>query len=302
MHGEDVGKLAVVALRPEMAAGRDVVELRRDAQAIAAAPHAAFEHIADAELARDFVHVHGAALVDEGRVAGDDEEPAQLRQRRDDVLADAVGEIVLLAVAAHIGEGQHGDRGTVGQRERRQRRLGDTARLRRGRALRLDGADETKALARDGTDQRLVRAAVADRLARCVDPAGQGGFGDAAPVPDLVDQLILADHPVTVLHEVDDEVEDLRLHGHGNLLAAQLAPVGVEKVVPEHKLHVENSTLAMTSGNDEIRMDFDSKTVSALSGPPGSPRSRDGCYAVFGWECNLNENVAGLVDFRGLRT
>ncbi|CUU15049.1 hypothetical protein CDS [Bradyrhizobium sp.] len=53
-------------------------------------------------------------------------------------------------------------------------------------------------------------------------------------------------------------------------------------MVPEHKLHVENSTLAMTSGNDEIRMDFDSKTVSPLSGLPGSPRSRDGCYAVFG--------------------
>ena len=49
---------------------------------------------------------------------------------------------------------------------------------------------------------------------------------------------------------MDDEVEDLRFHGHGNLLAAQLAPVGVEKVVPEQKLHVENSDLTTTSGNE----------------------------------------------------
>jgi hypothetical protein len=54
---------------------------------------------------------------------------------------------------------------------------------------------------------------------------------------------------------VDDEIEDLRLHGNGNLLAAQLAQVGIEQVIPEQKLHVENSDLT-TSGNDEIKTDF----------------------------------------------
>jgi len=52
---------------------------------------------------------------------------------------------------------------------------------------------------------------------------------------------------------MDDEIENLRFHGNGNLLAAQLAPVGVEKMVPEQKLHVENSDLTTTSGNDEIK-------------------------------------------------
>ena len=113
LHREDVGKLAVVSFGPEMAAGRDVVELRGDTHAIAAPPHAAFEHVAHAELARDLVHVHRAALVDEGGVARDDEEPAQLRQRGDDVLADPVGEIILLAVATHVGEGEHRDRRPV---------------------------------------------------------------------------------------------------------------------------------------------------------------------------------------------
>ncbi|MGY3107689.1 hypothetical protein [Bradyrhizobium sp. LM6.9] len=66
-------------------------------------------------------------------------------------------------------------------------------------------------------------------------------------MPDLVDKLVLADHPVAVLHEVDDEIEDLRLHGNGNLLAAQFAQVGIEQMIPEQKLHVEDSNLTMTS-------------------------------------------------------
>jgi hypothetical protein len=55
---------------------------------------------------------------------------------------------------------------------------------------------------------------------------------------------------------VDDEIEDLWLHGNGNLLAAQLAQVGIEQVIPEQKLHVENSDLKATSGNNESKTDF----------------------------------------------
>jgi hypothetical protein len=87
---------------------------------------------------------------------------------------------------------------------------------------------------------------------------------------------------------MDDEVEHLRFHGYGNLLAAELAQVGVEKVVPEQKLHVENSGLTTTSGNDEIKTDFASKSVSPPKGLPGSPQSLDGCYAVYAEEYNLN--------------
>ncbi|MDN3277082.1 hypothetical protein QWJ07_22660 [Frankia sp. RB7] len=87
---------------------------------------------------------------------------------------------------------------------------------------------------------------------------------------------------------MDDEVEDLRFHGHGNLLAAQLAPVGVEKVVLEQKLHVENSDLTATSGNDEIKIDFAMKSVSPPEGRSGSPYLPDGCYAIRAEEYNLN--------------
>src|SRR5579872_3522387 len=46
------------------------------------------------------------------------EELRELRQRRYDIFRDAVGEIFLLRVAAHVGEGQHGDGGLAGQRGR----------------------------------------------------------------------------------------------------------------------------------------------------------------------------------------
>ena len=48
LHGKHVGKFAVVALRPDVAAGGDVVELRGDAYAIAAFAYATLEHVADA--------------------------------------------------------------------------------------------------------------------------------------------------------------------------------------------------------------------------------------------------------------
>ena len=56
------------------------------------------------------------AFVGGGRIAGDDEEPAYTRQGGDDLLDHAVGEIFLLRVAAHIGEGQNRDRRLVGER------------------------------------------------------------------------------------------------------------------------------------------------------------------------------------------
>ena len=110
LHGEHVGETAVVTLGPQMAVGVDVVELRGDAHAIADLAHAAFEHVAHAEVGGDLPQVYRFALVHERRVARDDEEPAQLRQRRDDVLADAVGEIFLFGIAAHVGEWEHRDR------------------------------------------------------------------------------------------------------------------------------------------------------------------------------------------------
>ena len=114
LDGEDVGELAVVAVGPEMPAGRRVDQLGGDAHPLAGAPHAALEHMADAQLPADHPEIDRLALVGEARVAGDDQQARHLAQIGDDVLADAVGEVLLLGVARHVVERQHRDRRALG--------------------------------------------------------------------------------------------------------------------------------------------------------------------------------------------
>ena len=118
LHGKGIGEVAVVALAPQMGAGRRLDELRGDAHAVTRLAHASLEHIADAQIAPDLLDVDGLALVDEARVARDHEQPAPFRQCRDDVFADTVGEVLLFGIAAHVGERQDGDRRLVRQRRR----------------------------------------------------------------------------------------------------------------------------------------------------------------------------------------
>ena len=100
-----------------MAAGDHVVQLRGDAHAVPQLAHAALEHVVGAEFLGDLLHMDGFALVDERRIARDHEEPAQLAERRDDVLADAVCKIVLRRIGTHIEERKHRDDGPLGQRQ-----------------------------------------------------------------------------------------------------------------------------------------------------------------------------------------
>jgi hypothetical protein len=65
LYREDVGEVAVVTLCPNVAAGGDVVELRRDAHTIATLAHAAFEHVTDAKLLSNLLHMNGFTFVDE---------------------------------------------------------------------------------------------------------------------------------------------------------------------------------------------------------------------------------------------
>src|SRR5262249_40907033 len=101
-----------------MAAGCDIDELGSDAYPLTFFPHAALDDIADPEFFTDLFHLDGLALVSEGRVTRDYEEPTQFRQRGYDVFADAVGEIFLFRLAAHVDEGQHRNGRPVGQRQR----------------------------------------------------------------------------------------------------------------------------------------------------------------------------------------
>ena len=202
---EDIVEAAFEAFRPQMRPGGGIDQLSGDAHPVRGLAHAAFQHVAHAQLAADLLYVHRAALVGEARIARDHEQPANARQRGDDVLHHAVGEVLLFGVAAQVLEGQDGDRRLVGKGPRRCgcfiRRGG--LRLRRTEAIRCVGfpdlANEPESLAGDGADQALFLAVVADRLADRIDVTGQGRLGNDPSAPHRVQQIILADDVLTVL-------------------------------------------------------------------------------------------------------
>ena len=80
-----------------------------DAHSIAGLAHAALDDIARAELLADLLDVHRLALEDEGRIAGNHEERMETAEPGDDVLGQAVREVLLLAIARHVVERQYGD-------------------------------------------------------------------------------------------------------------------------------------------------------------------------------------------------
>jgi hypothetical protein len=216
-------------------AGGDVDELGRDADVVAVLAHAAFDDVVDAELFADSLVVDGFLLVNERGVPRDHIEPAQLGQRGDDVLADAFGKIFLLRLAGEIGKGQHRNRGAV---ERRKWRVQQLARgIERLRRTGTHVADEAKTLSRDSADHDLILAAVADRPARGIDPARQGGFGDDAAIPHRLDQIVLGDDVVAVFDQMNQQIEHLRLDRHIFAAAGQLAKVDVKDMVGKVKLH-----------------------------------------------------------------
>ena len=47
-------------------------------------------------------------------------------------------------------------------------------------------------------------------------------------MPDSVDQLVLGHHPIAVFHQMDDEIEHLRLDGDRTVASAQLASIGIK--------------------------------------------------------------------------
>jgi len=87
-------------------------------------------------------------------------------------------------------------------------------------------------------NDRLCRAAVANRPACGVDPAVYRRIRDDAPAPDMRDQIVFADDAFAVLDQIGDEVENLRFERDRHTIARQLAPLCIELVVAEAKPHL----------------------------------------------------------------
>ena len=92
--------------RPQVRPGAAIDELCGDPQPLARSPQAALKHVADAEILSYLPNVDGTALVDERRVAGDHRETRETAQCGDDVIDNAIGEVILLRIAAEVHKGQ----------------------------------------------------------------------------------------------------------------------------------------------------------------------------------------------------
>ena len=99
-------------------------------------------------------------------------------------------------------------------------------------------AHEANAFALEGADQLLALAGVAERLACCIDAAGEGRFRHDPAVPDRGDEIVLGDDAIAVLDQANQQVEHLRLDGDRLGGATQLAPVGVKRMIGKDKPHV----------------------------------------------------------------
>ena len=94
-------------------------QLHRDAQLVAGAAHAAFQHLRDAERAADLAQVFVAVLEIERRRAPRDLHARNVREVVDQLLSEPVSEIVAVGVVAETGERQYRDRVRGGRRNGR---------------------------------------------------------------------------------------------------------------------------------------------------------------------------------------
>ena len=106
-------ELAAVALEtvgPDMRAGLGRDQLGVDRDRLADTAHAAFDDVAHAEFAPHLLGADRLALVGQCGGVGDDETVGEIREVGGQVVAQAVGEIVLFEVAAQVCERQNDDR------------------------------------------------------------------------------------------------------------------------------------------------------------------------------------------------
>ena len=70
-----------------------------------------------------------------------------------------------------------------------------------------------------------------------IDAAGKRRLGNDPPIPDGPEQIIFADHPITVPDQIDEQIEDLRPNINQLCAAPQLAAIHVYRISTELEWH-----------------------------------------------------------------
>ena len=114
LHGEHIGELTVIAIRPQLTAVTGADQLRRDPDPVPRPAHAALENRVHSEGVGNPADRHVLPFEGKRRRPRDDFQSRHPRQRVDDLLRQAVAEILLLAIRAQVRKWQHRDRRDVG--------------------------------------------------------------------------------------------------------------------------------------------------------------------------------------------
>ena len=105
MQSEYVAEFSIVALGLEMTTGRAIDQLHGDANPATCLPDAPLKDVSDIQLAGSLNDFNGFAFEGEGGIPSDYENGRNLGEVGDNVLGDAVTEVLLFWIAAHVGEG-----------------------------------------------------------------------------------------------------------------------------------------------------------------------------------------------------
>ncbi len=119
LHREDIFQHPVIALGPQVRAGRRVDELGRNADPLGRFAHTALQHIPHAEILTHLLHLHGLPLIGKHRRTRNHEHAGNLGEGRDEILGHAIAEILLLRVVTQVRQREHGDGRLVRECERR---------------------------------------------------------------------------------------------------------------------------------------------------------------------------------------
>ena len=109
LDGEDVVDLALEGFGPDVVAVFGIDKLRGDANPVAGLTHAALKHGVYVERPADLRDVLVLAFELKGRGSGRDLETLGLGQHIQNLLGDAIGEILLIALGAEVGKREDRD-------------------------------------------------------------------------------------------------------------------------------------------------------------------------------------------------
>src|SRR4029453_5421685 len=98
-----------------------------------------------------------------------------------------------------------------------------------------DFSDTTKSTARHCPYESLFCAGVTDGPPSSAHPAGERIVRYEPSIPNGTDELVFADHAVSVPHEMDQYVEHLWLDVYDRAFSTKLTPITIDLPVSENK-------------------------------------------------------------------